>query len=380
MNGWRDMYSVGARLRAISWHGRLARVPGLTGGTPVPRRTIARKRPPTCRAIALGVLASAAAAVSLRAQILPPLAVPAPADTKTLRVWTTVALTPVVERWRAGFLAVNPSVRVELKAAGSDVTMAGLYTGRADLALLGREATAPELKAFEWVFRHPPFRVEILNGSLAGRGRSPALVVCVHPENPLAQISLTELEAAFAAAPTRGAARPIRTWDQLGLADKKWAGQGIRLYTFDTESGTGRFFREKVLGGSRHLNWAALTELADTEPPTPPSHDAAEKIVAALARDLFGLAVTAGAVGDKRVKILPHTAGGFATRASVIDRSYPLGRIAYGYASRRPGAPLDPLVAAFLRHALSAEGQPTAEPDYLPLSAAIAAEQQRRLD
>jgi hypothetical protein len=39
---------------------------------------------------------------------------------------------------------------------GSDTGMAGLYTGEADIALLGRPATASELQAFEWVFRRPP--------------------------------------------------------------------------------------------------------------------------------------------------------------------------------------------------------------------------------
>ena len=42
--------------------------------------------------------------------------------------------------------------------------MAGLYTGEADLALLDRPATASELQAFEWVFRHPPTCTEITLG------------------------------------------------------------------------------------------------------------------------------------------------------------------------------------------------------------------------
>ena len=46
--------------------------------------------------------------------------------------------------------------------------MAGLYTGEADLALLDRPATASELQAFEWVFRHPPTCTEItLSGTEA---------------------------------------------------------------------------------------------------------------------------------------------------------------------------------------------------------------------
>ena len=46
-----ESQEVGACWQAISWHGRLARVAEITGGTPVPLQTIACKQAPTCRGL-----------------------------------------------------------------------------------------------------------------------------------------------------------------------------------------------------------------------------------------------------------------------------------------------------------------------------------------
>src|SRR5690606_27349021 len=105
-----------------------------------------------------------------------------------------------------------------------------LYTGQADIVLMGREATESEVKAFEWVNRYRPTAVPILRGSLDRAGQAPALVVFVHRDNPIAAISLEELDGIFGTArengwrdgqpvatAARGAERDIRHWGQLGL-------------------------------------------------------------------------------------------------------------------------------------------------------------------
>jgi phosphate transport system substrate-binding protein len=54
----------------------------------------------------------------------------------------------------------------------------------------------------------------------------------------------------------------------------------------------------------------------------------------------------------------------------------------YYYAVREPGKTLDPLVKEFLRYVLSREGQEAVQRDgkYLPLTAAVAREQLRKLE
>jgi phosphate transport system substrate-binding protein len=306
--------------------------------------------------------------------------VPAPG---TLRIWGTPEMKPIAQRWAEAFRKRHPGARVELRMTGSDIGMAGLYTGRADVALLGRDATANEVKAFEWVYRYKPARVAVMNGSLQRPGRSPALAAFVHRDNPLSRITLAELDALFGEERLRGAGRAIRTWGDLGLAGDR-AGKPVHLYTFDTESGTGRFFRNAVLGGSRKLHWETLEEFRDSAPLGNPSHDASRKIIAALARDPYGLAV-AGAGAGPGVKALKVAAGegpGEApTREGIVAGRYPLARAVYAYFNRKPDAAADAKVAEFLQYALSREGQQDVEAAeaYLPLNPETAREQLRQL-
>jgi len=243
--------------------------------------------------------------------------------------------------------------------------------------LLGREATAAEVKAFEWIFRYPPAAIEVGTGSVGVAGRSPALVVYAHRDNPLARLTLAQLDAAFGCEHLRGAPENIRTWGQLGLGGD-WRDRPIHLYAPDTEEGTGRFFRHVVLGDSRMLDWEHVREFADTKG-LPATHDAGRKILAALAADPLGLAVASGGGEDARAKplALAATAAGpfvAATRENLVARAYPLTRPVLAYVERAPGAPLEPKVREFLAYVLSPAGQKEIERTggYLPLTPAAA--------
>lgn len=290
-----------------------------------------------------------------------------------VRVWGTAELRPLLDRWASGFQRVHPAIRIEAHLTGTDVGMAALYTGKADLALAGREASANEAKAFEWIHRYKPSPVEVATG-FETPGRSPALVACVNAANPLSQLTLAQLDAIFSHERLQGFPRAIVTWGDLGLTGE-WAAKPINLYTFDTESGSGRFFRGAVLKDSRKLNWERLTEFSDTA--TRASHDAARKIFAALARDRYGLAVASGRVPPS-VKVLALPVE--PTREAIASRRYPLARAVHAYFNAKPGTALDAPLADFLRFVLSEEGQRLAgEGDYLPLDSANAARQRETL-
>jgi phosphate transport system substrate-binding protein len=311
---------------------------------------------------------------------------PEPPDVAgVIRVWGTAELSPVLTRWQQAFKKTHPTARFESRMTGSDIGLPGLYTRRADVALLGREATAPEIKAFEWIFRYQPARIEVATGSPGTPGRSPALVVYVHRDNPLASLTLTQLDAAFGCERLRGAPAAIRTWGQLGLTGG-WRDRPIHLYAPDTEEGTGRFFRSVVLNDSRMLDWEHLREFVDTKG-TPSTHDAGRKILDALATDPLGLAVAGAGLGDARVKPLAlatDARGPFValTRDSLVTRNYPLARPIFVYLNHAPGAPLDRKTREFLAFVLSAEGQREIEAagDYLPLTESNLRVQRAQLD
>ena len=313
-------------------------------------------------------------------QVLPPVR-PLPAATKIIRLRGNAEMQAIVRSWADGFMRNHPGVRVEIDLDGSDVGMTALYTGQADIALLGREAAAQELKAFEWIFRYRPARVEIMTGGPARAGGSPALAFYVHRDNPLAQLTLVQADALFSPERRRGGPAPLRTWGDLGLAGE-WADRPIRLYAPDTESGTGRFFRAAVLDDSRKLYWDRLTEFTDSALLENPTHDASAKIMAALAGDRYGLAVAGSGPVPATVKSLglaenDASAPVDASAENVATRRYPLARPVYAYFNRAPGETMDPVLAEFLGHVLSEAGRAVVQPagHYLPLDPARAATQ-----
>jgi phosphate transport system substrate-binding protein len=297
---------------------------------------------------------------------------------EVITVWGTARVQSLLRRWEAGFRKSHPRVHVESRLTGSDVGVAGLYTGFADLAVLGRECTAFESKAFEWIFRYPPAQIQIMTGSLGQVGQSPALIAFVHRDNPLAQLTLLQLDAIFGHERLGGARNSIRTWGDLGLPGE-WSDKSINLYTHDTESGTGRFFRRAVLRDSSKMNWEHLTEFKEP--------DAGRRILEALAADKAGLAV-AGAPSESvpQVKALalaraPGDEAIAASRESLISRSYPLTRALYACFNRPPTTSLAAGLNEFLRYVLSQEGQQAFDgTGYLPLSPQIARQQLQELE
>lgn len=153
-----------------------------------------------------------------------------------VRVWGNPETRPLLERWERAFLRAHPHVRFEHHLDGTDVGMAGLYTGQADLVLTGREATASEVKAFEWIYRYRPLGVEVATGSLDQPGRSPALVVYVHRDNPTRRLTLEQLDAAFSRERLRGAPGAATTWKDLGTGGE-WSNRSRFVTRIGLEDG-----------------------------------------------------------------------------------------------------------------------------------------------
>jgi len=280
----------------------------------------------------------------------------------TLRIWSSEAMRGIATRWRDGFHRRFPSVALETRFLGTDVALAALYTGSADVALVGRDATANEIQAFEWIHRYKPTSIAVMRGSLGLTEHSPALAILVQADNPLARLTLAQLEAIFGTEPRGGAPR-IRTWDQLGLGGV-WKGRTIELYGPDIYSGTGRFFRHVVMGDSRKFDWARMHEIGSSA-----------RIAAALGADRFGLAISDVDHRSPRAKVIAlagDEGGSFLspTPQTIVSGRYPLARTVYAVIDRPPDRAAAPEVKDFLDFILSDSGQAEIANDggYLPLS------------
>lgn len=314
--------------------------------------------------------------VRLPAGEAPPLVPYQPPEnrTQTVRIWGDRHMDALARAWARTYQAAHPEISFELRLLSNGTGMPALYLGLADLAFFGRDTIVTDNDGFAHVLKYNPRRIELGTGSLAAPGQATALVLFVHRDNPLAQLTLTQVDAIFSALRRRGAPAAIRTWGQLGLTGA-WAAQPIHLYGDDTQSMTGVFFAHAALQDSRMMNWEHYTEFRDIPRTDGTVATGAEQSLAALRADRYGLAISNLSYADAAVKpiALAVQAGReyvAPTRETLIVRSYPLTRTIFACANQRPGRPLDPKVRDFLRFALSPAGQEVIARTgtYLPLN------------
>ena len=281
--------------------------------------------------------------------------------TGTVRVWGTPQMKGVIERWSEHFQKTQPSIHIAAELMGTDTAMAGLYTGVADIAVMGRPATPKEIMAFEWVFKYKPLGIAFMTGSLNAPGKSPALAVFVHHDNPISKVTLAELDAIFGCEHLRGNGA-INTWAQLGV-DGALRGKPIHAYGFNVETGSAAFFKRVVMTGSGKWNWPDLREF-----------NKPKDILDALAKDPAGIGVADLTYSNAGVKAIAVSADDERfyepTRENLIAQRYPLTRIAFAYVNRRPGESMRIEVKELLQYVLSTEGQKDVLDDggYLPLN------------
>src|SRR5258708_3918004 len=278
----------------------------------------------------------------------------------------------LMKSWEEGFRKFQPAIRIENKMYGTASAIGALYTGVADLAILGEEIHAPAAAAFARVMHYPPFEIEIATGSLDVRNFDYAHVFFVHKDHPLSRMTLTQLDAIFGNEHRRGA-RNIRTWGQLGLQGE-WASKPITPYGWRIDDDFATYLQDTLLMGSHKWN-CDLREFRHINNPDGSIYDHGQQILDGLAKDRYGIAVSNLRYMNADVKplALAVSDGGpyyEANKDNLIQRKYPFTRIIPAFIDRASGKPVDPRVKEFLRYILSYEGHDIVrEGGDLPLNA-----------
>jgi phosphate transport system substrate-binding protein len=204
-----------------------------------------------------------------------------------------------------------------------------LFKGRAAIALSTRPVRVREARTFE----------EFGLGALRSKEQETilaldALVLVVHPDNPVRAVSQAAAARAFAG--------EIADWSDLGGPDA-----GIRLYTGTGDTAMLELFQAQVLEPQGLQLSNAVTRL-----------DSAEAVRQAVARDPNGFGLTGYASGGAvRAVAIRGECGihSLPSEFSIKTEEYPLARLHYAYRTNRN---LDPQTAAFLEFATSEEAQP----------------------
>ncbi|WP_263366278.1 PstS family phosphate ABC transporter substrate-binding protein [Edaphobacter bradus] len=297
----------------------------------------------------------------------------------TIRLYGYGGMDSLVDRWERGFMREHGEVRFTNTFHGAATAMAGLYTGVADISVMGRELWPNETMAYRWVFQYLPFGVEVVTSALTSPDQTYTPVVIANATNPIASLTLRQLAGIYGSEHRRGGGN-LRVWGDLGLTGE-WANRPIHVYGYGPDDPEGVNFRKAVFRGDFKPNVEGRY-LSDRDG----KGIAAARIAAAVAADPLAIGLTGAGFAREGLKLLPvaksdDAAAVAPTSQTVADRSYPLTRTLSFYVRREPGKPIDPALAAFLRYILSPVGQEMVREDgrFAALTPAVAAVQVQSL-
>ncbi|MCE9548230.1 MAG: PstS family phosphate ABC transporter substrate-binding protein [Planctomycetia bacterium] len=258
--------------------------------------------------------------------------------------------------WAEGFREFYPNVRIEIEGKGSATAPPALIEGSATFGPMSREMKSTEIDDFEKKFGYKPKALATSIDMLA---------LFVNKDNPLKSLTIQQVDAIFSKSRKQGSANDITSWGQLGLAGE-WASAPISLYGRNSASGTYGYFKEHALGKG---------DYKDSVKEQPGS----SSVVQGVAKDKFAIGYSG--IGAKTADVNSVAVAPDADSTAVVANlenaysgEYPLSRFLWLYVNIKPGAPIDPLRAEFIKYVLSRQGQQVVVKDgYYPLTAKIAA-------
>ena len=257
--------------------------------------------------------------------------------------------------WAEGFLEAYPNVKIEIEGKGSSTAPPALIAGMSTFGPMSREMKSKEIDDFEKAFGYEP--------TLLPTGID-MLAVYVHKDNPLASLTLQQVDAVFSKTRRGGAVEDVRTWGDLGLTGE-WANKPISLYGRNSASGTYGYFKKNALFGG---------DFKDSVKEQPGS----SSVVQGVANDRYGIGYSGIGYKTADVRAVPlapdaATPAVAAAAENAYTGEYPLARFLLMYVNHKPGTRLDPLRREFVTYVYSREGQEGVVKDgYYPITAEIA--------
>lgn len=253
--------------------------------------------------------------------------------------------------WGENFNRQYPGVNVQIQAAGSSTAPVALAAGAAQLGAMSRPMLASERQLFAAKYGYQPLAVPVAMD---------ALVVVVNQDNPLNEISGQQLDAVFSATRRCGATATPQHWGDLQLTSPEWRQRALQRFGRNSASGTWGFFKQQALCGGDFRRDVS-------------EYPGSAAVVQAVAASLNGIGYASMGFHLSGVKTLAIARNGAAAVApdseTIRNGSYPWSRPLYIYVNKAPGKPLEPLTQAFLRQAISPQGQALVkQAGYLPLS------------
>ena len=259
----------------------------------------------------------------------------------------TDALNNLMALWGEEFKGLHPDCTIQIEGKGTSAAMFALARGISDVGPMSRLPVPKELDLFSSA---RPNDVLLLIPVAMD-----AMCIVVRKDNPLEQVSLTQLDAMFSTTLKRGATKPITHWSQLGVGGDL-ADERIRLVGRNSAMISHGFFKKVVL-----LKGDFRDDVQEQR--------GSAMVVASLEPGYLGYVgfgyVTKNA---KSLKVKNEDEYVAPTFASIRSGAYPISRELYIAVPAHKEKGIQPEVREFLRYVLSKEGQTIVEKDgYVPL-------------
>ncbi|TVQ72393.1 MAG: PstS family phosphate ABC transporter substrate-binding protein [Oceanospirillales bacterium] len=245
-------------------------------------------------------------------------------------------LSRLVSQWTEALQQNHPGIRLELHSGGSSTAATALISGTTIMAPMSRRMSDQEQRLFARQHGYPVTEIPIAEDRI---------MVFVHPDNSLTELSLAELDAIFSSTRLRGYPNPITHWHQLP-STYDWSNRAIEVYSRSVTSGTYGDFRELALAGGDFIN--RLIELPGSL-----------AVVRGVASSKNAIGFASFAYLDSQIKPLAISLTSEESSVAVTDQEseYPLSRILYLYLNHPPNTELPPHYAYWLAFVLSEQGK-----------------------
>ena len=263
----------------------------------------------------------------------------------------STSLANLISLWVDAFRLRYPEAAFIVADSGSAVGMEALLNGSADAVLLSTPLHEHQQQRFLDRYGYAPTLIPVAHDGVA---------IFVNKLNPLAQISLPQLDAVFSRTLRCGENKAIRSWRGLGLKGEL-AQKPITTVGLSADSGAYYLFRgEALCGGDFRTDFQAIAGPGGVQAAI--SHNAAAIGFAGSAQDNPELRTVAVARDKAGKAVLP-------TPAAIRSQRYPLARtlsIAYNLPPEH-AMPLQ--LKTFIEFILSVDGQDiAAEAGYVRLA------------
>jgi phosphate transport system substrate-binding protein len=267
--------------------------------------------------------------------------------------------------WAQRLKTFHPDVRgPEFGRAWNQTTPQAMIDGNVRCGLAWKPWTPREIENFRDSTGTLP--VEFVIGA-------DAVVIVVHPDNPIRGLKLDELDAIYSTTLNRGAPA-MHTWGEFKLGPG-WKGRPLHPVALAPDaspaSPTRPVFVERVLQKGKFRE--------DVK-----SVASAAEVLRIVSEDPEAVGFVPFSAGTKGVRAIPILAPEGAplelTGENILNETYPLAwRIRISFRNDRGSAP-DPVLHEFLAFILSRDGQTiAAEAGYVPISGPLARKQTKLL-